>query len=79
MASRPSISPTPTPPPTDAFDYRIGTAGDYDVGFADSVVVATEDTLVYQATSSRTSVTVESGMESTVDYTVSDVSCVLSN
>lgn len=62
-----------------SYQIQFLAAGDYDVGFADSVVVATEDTLVYQASSSTTTATVESGMETTVDYTVSDVSCVLSN
>lgn len=54
-------------------------SGEYGVAFADSVVVATRDTLAYEATASQTSATVDAGSQTTVDYTISSVSCLLSD
>ena len=54
-------------------------SGEYGIGYADSVIVATEDTLVYGASHSDTTVSVEAGMETTVDYSISSVSCVPSS
>jgi len=47
---------------------------DYEMSYADTVVLD-QDSVFFTATSSDTAVTVESGMETTVEYTIEGVSC----